>query len=122
MINDCIVVLMTQKLTEQKHFYLNTLGLDLVFDNTDTIGIGRGSNLFMVIREDHSENSHHVTEQKGPVIITFKCSGKLDATLQTIADAGYKIRDTVELPEHNTQFLFVEDAESNEICLDFPLQ
>lgn len=116
------MVLMTQKLAEQKHFYTETLDLDLVFDNDDTIGVGRGDDIFVVIREDTVDEHHHVSKHPGSAIITFKCDGDIEDYKRRLTEDNFKIKDIVQLPEHNTEFLFVEDAEANEICLDFPLE
>ncbi|MEM9243251.1 MAG: VOC family protein [Pseudomonadota bacterium] len=120
MISDFSIVLMTRHLHEQASFYQNTLGLALIFDNQDTIGLGRDKRLFVILRKDTAEDSHHLAEQKGPVIMTFKCQGDIDDTIKKIKDDGYKVRDTLKLLEHNAHYLFIEDYDGNEICLDFP--
>jgi len=105
----------------QAEFYKNVLGLDELFDNQNSMGLGKNGNLFIVLREDKSESSHHLTEHKGPQILTFKCEGSLEQTLEKIKTTGFKIRDTLKLPTYNRHYLFIEDFDSNEICLDFPL-
>lgn len=122
MISDFLVVLMTKNLTEQLQFYKDLLDLNLIFDNKDTVGLGKDNRLFIVLREDISENSHHLSDQKGPQIITFKCQGDIEQYSNTIKQAGFKIRDKLLLPEYKVQYLFVEDFDGNEICLDFPLK
>ena len=122
MIHDFLTVIMTKNLAEQQNFYQNILGLDLIFDNTDTLGFGKDDRLFVVLRQDSSANSHHLSEHKGPQILTFKCKGNVKEYAKKIKEAGFTIRDTVTLSEHNTQYLFIEDFDCNEICLDFPLR
>lgn len=121
MILDFLFVLMTKNLSNQVQFYKNVLDLELIFDNQDTIGFGKNNRLFLVLREDKSENSHHLSEHKGPQIITFKCQGDINEYIEKIKGSGFKVRDMLELPKHNTHYLFVEDFDGNEICLDFPL-
>jgi catechol-2,3-dioxygenase len=121
MILDLLVVLMTQNLSRQVHFYKNILDLELIFDNQDTVGLGKNKRLFIVLREDTSENSHHSLEHKGPQIITFKCQGDVEQYIEKIKKSGFRVRDTLKLPKHNAHYLFIEDYDGNEICLDFPL-
>lgn len=121
MISDFLVVLMTKNLAKQANFYKNILNLDQIFDNQDTLGFGKNNRLFIVLREDKSEDSHHLSDHKGPQIITFKCEGDINHYIEKINNSGFKVRDTVKLPEHNTCYLFIEDYDHNEICLDFPL-
>lgn len=67
--------------------------MGLIDDNQDTIGLGQEGRLFIVLREDKDEDSHHLATQKGPQIITFKCHGNIDKTSNKIEQAGYKVRD-----------------------------
>tara|TARA_R110000868_G_C10820143_1_gene758568 strand:+ start:593 stop:967 length:375 start_codon:yes stop_codon:yes gene_type:complete len=121
MILDFLVVLMTNNLTSQLLFYKGVLDLELIFDNKDTIGLGKNNRIFLVLKEDKSEDSHHLSEHKGPQIITFKCKGNINEYIKKIKASGFNVRDTLELPKHNMHYLFVEDFDGNEICLDFPL-
>lgn len=121
MILDFLVVLMTKNLSNQVQFYKNVLDLKLIFDNQDTVGLGKNNRVFLVLREDKSEDSHHLSEHKGPQIITFKCQGEIEQQIEKIKKAGLRVRDTLKLPMHNTHYLFIEDYDRNEICLDFPL-
>jgi len=97
------------------------LELELIFDNQDAIGLGKDKRIFIVLREDKSEKSHHLSEHKGPQIMTFKCQGDVDLYIKKIRRSGFNVRDTLKLPEYNTHYLFVEDYDGNEICLDFKL-
>jgi len=72
MITDFLLLLMTKNLAAQLKFYRDLLNLELIFDNKDVVGLGQDSRLFIVLREDVSGDSHHLTEQKGPQIITFR--------------------------------------------------
>lgn len=120
MVVDFLVVIMTKHLQEQLKFYQDALKLEQIFNRQETVGLGKAKRLFLVLREDKNKNSHHLTEQKGPQLLTFKCRGKVDDYIARIRNLGYKIRDTLQLPEHNTHYLFIEDYDGNEICLDFP--
>ncbi len=122
MINDFLVVMMTKNLSQQLAFYQDVLGLEKIFENTDnnrTIGIGKNERSFVVLREDTSEESHHLAEQKGPQILTFKCQGDVAETQERITQAGFKVRHTLELPQYQSTYLFIEDFDGNELCLDF---
>ena len=121
MVLDFLVVLMTKNLSKQVCFYKDMLGLELIFDNRDAIGLGKDKRIFIVLREDKSENSHHLSEHKGPQIMTFKCQGDVDSYIEKIRRSGFNVRDTLKLPEYNTHYLFIEDYDGNEICLDFKL-
>ena len=121
MIQDFLIVLMTNNLPQQRHFYNDILGLDLLFDNTDTVGLGKQSQLFIVLREDNAKDSHHRSEQKGPQIMTFKCKGDIHDYAKKVSTSGFKVRDRLAIPEQRSQYLFIEDYDGNEICLDCPL-
>ncbi|MCP4473554.1 MAG: VOC family protein [Gammaproteobacteria bacterium] len=122
MINDFLVVVMTKNLSQQLAFYQDVLGLEKIFENNDnsrTTGVGRGERIFVVLREDTSEESHHLTEHKGPQILTFKCQGNITEMQEKITQAGFNIRHTLELPQYHSTYLFIEDFDGNELCLDF---
>lgn len=121
MILDFLVVLMTKNLSNQVQFYKDILDLELTFDNQDTVGLGKNNRLFIVLREDKTKDSHHLSDHKGPQIITLKCQGDIVQYIEKIKKSGFKVRDTVKIPIHNTHYLFIEDYDGNEICLDFPL-
>lgn len=72
-------------------------------------------------REDKTKDSRHLSDYKGPQIITLKCQGDIVQCIEKIKKLGFKVRDTVKIPIHNTHYLFIEDYDGNEICLDFPL-
>lgn len=113
---------MTKNLGNQLDFYQDTLNLDLFFNRKDTIGLGKNQQLIIILQKEPSENSHHLSnnsENKGHGILTFKCEGDLDAYAEQIKKNGFKIRGTLKLPEKNIDYLFVEDYDGNEICLDF---
>ena len=93
MILTFLVVLMTKNLSRQVHFYKDILDLELIFDNQDTVGLGKDKRVFIVLREDNSEKSHHLSEHKGPQIITFKCQGDIDQYIKKIKNSGFKVRD-----------------------------
>ncbi len=119
MIVDFLIVLLTRNISQQKIFYINALGLEILFDNQTTVGLGKKDRQFIVLREDISEGSHHLTEHKGPQLILFKCQGDIETYSDKIKKSGFKIRDTLQIPEHNINYLFIEDYDGNEICLDF---
>lgn len=119
MISDFFLVLVTKHVRKQLKFYKDLLQLELLFDNKDTIGVGKNGRLFIVLREDDTEESHHLTTQKGPQIITFKCEGNIEHYRRAVTQAGFKVRDELILPEHKIQYLFIEDYDGNEICLNF---
>jgi len=121
MILDFLVILLTKHIPEQIGFYKDMLGLELLFENKDNYGFGKDKRLFIILKKDTSEDSHHLTEHKGPQIISFKCNGNLDQYIKKIQAAGFKVRDTLKLPEYNAHYLFIEDFDGNEICLDFTI-
>lgn len=121
MILDFLLVLMTKSISQQTIFYKDILDLELIFDHEDIVGLGKNKRLFIILREDNSEESHHLSEHKGPQIITFKCQGDIHQYIEKINKAGFKVRDTLKLPKHDINYLFIEDHDGNEICLDFPL-
>src|SRR3990167_7363850 len=113
------VILMTKNLEEQQSFYQNIIGLDVIFQTQDAVGLGHEGKEFLILKYDLSENSHHLSEHKGPSIITFQVTGSMSTWHDKIKLNGFKIRDHLILPEHKSSFLFVEDYEGNEICLSF---
>lgn len=121
-IENCISVVVTKNLAAQTKFYKETLNLETTFDNIDTIGFGKDSQLFIVLRKEITQNSHHNTENKGAVIITFKCFGSPLDCINKLKQTGTLVRNEVKLPDYNSHFVFIEDADGNEVCLDFPLQ
>lgn len=120
MIYDFLVVLMTKNLNRQLGFYRDFLGLEQHFDNGDTIGLGKQNRLFLALREDKDEDSHHLTTQKGPKLLTFRCEGLIEPYREKVDQAGYTVRDKLSLPDYDVEYLFIEDVEGNEICLEFP--
>lgn len=122
LISNFILILMTKNLLKQREFYKDVLGLDVVFDEQNSTGYGKNGQLYIIIKEDESINSHHTTEHKGPQIITFECFGSTSEYTNKIKNAGFKVRDTLSLPAHNKHYLFVEDYDGNEVCLSFSLR
>lgn len=116
---DCYVILMTKKFTEQRQFYQNIIGLEVHFEMHDAIGLGRDRKIFLLLKKDLSEDSHHLSKHKGASIITFKVAGTIDEWRNKMVLNQLKIRDQLLLPEYQSGFLFVEDYEGNEICLVF---
>ena len=116
---DFFIILMTNNLKQQAHFYQNVLGLDLQFEHQDSIGLGKNHQLYILLKSDISKNSHHLSEHKGPQIITFKCQGIMQDYLNKIKQTGFRIRDTLELSDINQYYFFIEDFDHNEICLNF---
>lgn len=120
-INDFILVLMTRNLSKQVDFYTKILGLELLFNVKSVAGIGKNSRPFLVIKQDDSANSHHLVENKGASIITFKTSGEAGAVRDELESNGVTIRDEVKVTEIKSHYIFIEDFDGNEICLDFEL-
>ena len=75
MILDFVVILLTKHIPEQIGFYKDMLELELLFENQNNYGFGKDKRLFIILKKDTLENSHHLTEHKGPQIISFKCNG-----------------------------------------------
>ncbi len=121
MITDFLVVIMTRQLKGQLSFYQNLLDLDIVFDNGDTLGLGRGEQLYVVLREDNTADSHHLADHKGPQILTFKCDDTIENMVAKLETQNFKVRTRLPLPDYDCEYLFVEDFDGNEICLDFVL-
>lgn len=121
MISEFLLVLMTKNIEKQASFYKNVLELDLLFKHNGTCGFGKNKQVFIILRNDTAEISHHLADHKGPQIINFKCQGDADHYSSKIKQAGFKIRDTLKLPEHSIHYLFTEDYDGNEICLSFDL-
>lgn len=120
MIESFCIVLVTKNLTDQTEFYTNVLDLKQLFEYDDTIGLGIGDNLCVVLRYEDTSDSHHEQENKGPIIITFRTStDNKDKIMNRVKTGGYKIRSMVELPDYGSEYHFVEDADGNEVCLDF---
>ena len=122
MITSFMLVLMTQHLEEQISFYHDTIGLDLIFHHSESAGLGKNDQLYLILRKDAAENSHHLTEQKGPQIITFQCLGGLEQFAKKIISAGYTVRNKLHLEEQDMQYLFAEDFDGNEVCFGFSLK
>jgi hypothetical protein len=121
MISDLFVVVLTKQLSNQLKFYQGTLGLDLIYNNNGAIGLGKDGRVFIILRRDNSKDSHHLTVQKGPQIISFQCKGNANSYIDKIKKSGCTIRDILKLPEYKTLCLFIEDFDKNEICLAFNL-
>lgn len=116
---DCYVILMTKKLHEQQQFYQNIIGLTIIFQTQDAIGLGRDRKVFLLLKYDHSEDSHHLAVHKGSSILTFKLAGDIDQWRNKVKQYQLTLRDQLLLPAYQTGFLFIEDYEGNEICLAF---
>lgn len=115
MLKSFIAVLVTRKLREQFNFYQQALGLELLFDNNDTLGLGLNGQLLIVLRKETNANSHHEQENKGPIILTFQFppTDKTDL-LDKLDSLGVKLRG-----QHQKIYYFIEDYDGNELCLDF---
>ena len=122
MITSFMLVLMTKNLEEQIAFYHGTIGLDLIFHHSESAGLGKHDQLYVILKKDTSADSHHLSEQKGPQIITFQCQGDLNQFSEKIRNAGYKIRNKLFLEEQDLQYLFAEDFDRNEVCFGFSLK
>jgi catechol-2,3-dioxygenase len=119
MITNFTLVLMTKNLLQQTSFYKDILNLELIFSKKNMIGLGMNKRLFIVLQEEQSENSHHLSENKGHIIISFQCDGDIKTYKERIKEHGFKIRNTLHIIEQNIHYLFAEDYDGNEICLDF---
>lgn len=119
MIKSFCAVLMTTNLENQKKFYTEILGLTELFCKNEVVGLGDLGQLYIVLRQETDINSHHQKENKGPIILTFQVDSVDKNTIMTrLVQGGLVIRDTLEIPEHNIDYLFIEDCDGNEICLD----
>ncbi|WP_367606754.1 VOC family protein [Legionella sp. W05-934-2] len=119
MIKAFCAVLVTKNFKEQLTFYKEVIGLTEFFNQDNTAGLGVNNQLHIVLRIEDNPESHHLKENKGPIILTFQInSGDRDALLSRIENGGYKIRDKLELPNYGSEYIFIEDFDGNELCLD----
>lgn len=120
MVKDFVLVLMTKNLEKQLSFYIETIGLELIFQEDGVAGLGKSEHLYIVIKYDDSIDSHHMADNKGTHIITFKCE-YINLVLDKLDQKGIKIRDRIQVLQINSDYIFIEDADGNEVCLDFNL-
>lgn len=114
------IVLMTKNIPSQLKFYKDTLELKIIFESENAIGLGLQDQLYLILRKDSEPQSHHDSKYKGPIILTFKFSSKNQPQLmQRIKNEGYVRRGSTLLPEYQSEYHFIEDADGNEICLHF---
>lgn len=119
MIKSSCVVLVTKNLEEQLHFYKSVIGLDEFFNQDNVIGLGCGKSLHIVLRFEDNPNSHHQQENKGPIIISFQVGEESkDLIMSRLVEGGHTIRDTLSLPQYDSEYIFIEDVDGNELCLD----
>lgn len=101
MIKSFCTVLMTTDLENQKKFYTQVLGLTELFSQDGVVGLGNHTQLYIVLRQETSMNSHHQQENKGPIILTFQIDAVDESTIMTrIEEGGHVVRDTLERLEH----------------------
>lgn len=119
MIKSFCIVLVTKNLETQSSFYKDVLGLEELFHHDNTIGLGYENKLYIVLKAEYDPNSHHEHENKGLIIITFQIDEKgKELVLNRLLSGGHKIRDTLILPQYNSEYIFIEDVDGNELCLD----
>jgi len=119
MIQSFCAVLLTNNLEKQKTFYKEVIGLSEFYHQDNTVGLGVDNNLYIVLRIEDNPVSHHQQENKGPVIITFQVdSQSKEAIMSRIEKGGYKYRDRLTLPQYGSEYIFIEDVDGNELCLD----
>ncbi|RUR14898.1 VOC family protein [Legionella sp. km535] len=119
MIQSFCAVLITNNLDKQKTFYKEVIGLNELFHHDNTVGLGVEDRLYIVLRVEDNPESHHKQENKGPVIITFPVdSQSKEMIMSRIENGGYKHRDTLTLSQYGSEYIFIEDADGNELCLD----
>jgi len=115
------VTLMTKSLLEQKKFYSELMSLDIIFESEDAIALGKEHKIFLLLKYDANENSHHLAEHKGASILTFKVPETLEYWKNKAQTNEIKIRDNLVLPQYKTSYLFLEDHEGNELCLQIQI-
>jgi len=119
MIKSFCVVLVTKNLEQQLTFYKDIIGLEEFFNQDNTIGLGYDNRLHIVLRAEYNPNSHHQQENKGPIIITFQVEEESkDLIMSRLVKEGHTIRDTLALPQYDSEYIFIEDVDGNELCLD----
>ena len=119
MIKSFCVVLVTKNLEQQLTFYKDIIGLEEFFNQDNTIGLGYDNRLRIVLRAEYNPNSHHQQENKGPIIITFQVEEESkDLIMSRLVKEGHTIRDTLALPQYDSEYIFIEDVDGNELCLD----
>ena len=119
MIKSFCVVLVTKNLEHQFSFYKDVIGLQEFYNQDNTIGLGSDGRLHIVLKAEYNPDSHHQQENKGPIIITFQVEqeGK-ELILSRLIKGGHIIRDTLSLPQYGSEYIFIEDVDGNELCLD----
>ena len=114
------VVLITPDLKKQEYFYRNILDLQPLFQQDQVIGLGEGKKLYLVLRQEEDVDGHHKKENKGPLIITFQFDiNHENILLDKLKSGEYKIRALREFPQYKSKYYFIEDADENEVCLEF---
>jgi len=75
--------------------------------------------LHIVLKAEYNPDSNHQQENKGHIIITFQVEQEVkELILSRLIKEGHKIRDTLSLPQHGSEYIFIEDIDGNELCLD----
>lgn len=119
MIEDCIIVIMTNNISSQLKFYEEFIGLKVVFNRVSEIGLGLHDRLIMIIKQGVSDDTHHSPLHKGPILISFKCLISIDECKNNLIRLNMKVRGERDIPEHGVHYLFIEDPDGNELCLRF---
>lgn len=121
MIHDLQLVIMTKNIEGQLKFYKSFLGLNVLFQEENAVGLGINEKLHVILRQDTQEQSHHLDEQKGPVIMTFSVDDEyaLSDFKNLIHMSQYKLRNELIIEEYSVYYLFIEDHDQNEVCLSF---
>lgn len=117
--NAFYAVLMSPNRAKQVEFYQKALELDVIFDTADSTGMGAEGRVQLIIRQDNDPSSHHLTAQKGPVILCFDMQGSSQTFLERMGILGYQIRSILPVNEYGRSYVFAEDADANEICVSF---
>lgn len=111
-------VLVTKNLQAQRDFYRDILSLEVNFENDEVVTLGREDVLELVIRKDQEGESHHRldADNKGPFIPTFRFEMSAKEIEKKLPKGSYRGKYVDKYGE--STFLFIEDADKNEICLD----
>lgn len=109
---------MTKNLKAQRDFYKDILSLEVNFENDEVVTLGREDVLELVIRQDQEDEGHHRVEgeNKGPFIPTFRFEISAGEIEKRLPKGSYRGKYVDRHGE--STFLFIEDADKNEICLD----
>lgn len=116
MVLDFYAVLETQNMQKQIDFYRNLLGLDVIFSDEKSVGLGLYDELYLVLRK--RKKGLYFSNSSCPQYLAFKCQEDQKSIEFEVRRHGYKVVKSCTSSDCDMGCLLIEDFDGNKVCLD----